>query len=983
MDELLKDFLTETNESLEVLDVEIVRLERNPNDPELLGNIFRLFHTVKGTCGFLGLSRLEAVAHAAENVLGKFRDGEIKVTGDAVTLILASLDCIKTLLAQLEATEAEPAGDDKNLIDRLNGFITASKAASAPAASEPAALPVKQATLYDRLGGMGVIDAAVELFYKRVMADPELKPFFQGVNMDVVQVQQVAFLAQAFGGPQGFDGPDQMEVHKEMAARGLNGAHFDAAALHLEAALKQMEVSEDMAAEIFALAANARAAVLGEAGRAVGDEVSLEGDKTKFDDTERPGAKAAIDKPEAAKQSAVSQQSIRVNVDQLESLMTLASEMVLTRNQLLQVLRTRKDSEFASPLQRLNQLTTELQEGVMKTRMQPIGNAWQKLPRIVRDLSRELDKKIDLQMSGADTELDRQVLELIKDPLTHMVRNSGDHGLETPAGRLAAGKPETGRISLSARHEGGHIVIEVGDDGRGLNTERIRAKAVSNGLVSQAEAETLTDRQVHQFIFHAGLSTAEKVTAVSGRGVGMDVVRSNIEKIGGVVDVASKEGVGSTFTIKIPLTLAIVSTLIVECAKERFAIPQLCVLELVCTSSASENTVEYIGGTPVLRLRERLLPLVSLRDLLKLEASTDAVNDGNFIVVTQVGNSNFGIMVDRVFDTEEIVVKPVAPVLRDIAMFSGNTILGDGGVVMILDANGMAAATGELAITKTETAVEKVVAADASDRIPLLLFRAGAGTAKAVPLSLVARLEEIEVGKIEWSDGKPVVQYRDQLMPLIPIDSEHAMRETGRQPVLVFTDGDKSIGLLVDEIVDIVEQRLTVELTARREGYLGTAVLDGHPTEIVDVGHYVGLAFQKWFAKSARPTDGAERNVLLVDDSPFFRNLLTPLLSAVGYSVTTATSGNEALELCAAGRTFDVIISDIEMPGMSGFELAETLKRDKRWRDVPLVALSGRTAEADLDRGRRAGFTDYVAKFDRDALLASLKDTLANLGDAA
>ena len=378
----------------------------------------------------------------------------------------------------------------------------------------------------------------------------------------------------------------------------------------------------------------------------------------------------------------------------LENLMTLVSELVLTRNQLLQMVRGKDDSEFATPLQRLSHITTDLQEGVMKTRMQPIGNAWAKLPRIIRDLSVEMNKKIDLQMIGAETELDRQVLELIKDPLTHMVRNSADHGLEATEDRRRIGKPEVGKIVLNAYHEGGHIIIEIADDGRGLNIARIREKVVASGLASEGETEQMSDQQVAQYIFRAGFSTAEKVTSVSGRGVGMDVVRTNIEKIGGTIELKTQQGKGTSFIIKIPLTLAIVSALIVECGGERFAIPQISVLELVRTTANSEHGIEVINNAPVLRLRDRLLPLVSLRQLLRLGEEDGRTE--TFIVVTQVGTYTFGIIVDRVFDTEEIVVKPVAPILRHINMFSGNTILGDGSVIMILDPNGIAGSTGEI-----------------------------------------------------------------------------------------------------------------------------------------------------------------------------------------------------------------------------------------------------------------------------------------------
>ena len=690
----------------------------------------------------------------------------------------------------------------------------------------------------------------------------------------------------------------------------------------------------------------------------------------------------------ATKESAVAAQTIRVNVDLLENLMTMVSELVLTRNQLLQILRSQKESEFAAPLQRLNHVTSELQEGVMKTRMQPIGNAWAKLPRLVRDLAHELNKKIDLQMLGADTELDRQVLELIKDPLTHMVRNSADHGLEIPAERVKAGKSETGRITLNAYHEGGHIIIEIQDDGKGLAIDRIKQKAIQNGMASEGELASMTDQQIIQFIMKPGFSTAAKVTNVSGRGVGMDVVKTNIEKIGGTIEIKSAQGKGSTFVIKIPLTLAIVSALIVECAGERFAIPQISVVELVRAAADSEHTIERLKGTPVLRLRNRLLPLVSLQQLLRLDDSEDAKKpaDETFIVVTQVGTYTFGIMVDRVFDTEEIVVKPVAPILRHIEMFSGNTILGDGSVIMILDPNGIASATGEMAMG--EAAGKETTAVQTQrqeDKMALLLFRAGEGAPKAVPLSLVARLEDVDLATVEMSNGLPVVQYRGKLMPLVPIDPNFALANEGRQPVLVFADGDRSMGLIVDEIVDIVEEKLNVQLAAERPGLMGSAIIAGKATEVIDAGFFLTQAYKDWFGSSAQEGFEEEKlqRVLLVDDSPFFRNLLTPLLSVAGYDVTAVENAGDALALCEAGEDFDVIVSDIEMPGMSGFDFAEAVRHGSRWQGVPMVALSSHASARDLDRGRIAGFNDYVAKFDRDALLFALQQTLTDQKGAA
>ncbi|OAN52317.1 ATPase [Paramagnetospirillum marisnigri] len=887
MDDLLSEFLTETSESLSTLDVALVNLEQNPNDPQILGNIFRLVHTIKGTCGFLGLPRLEHVAHAGENVLGKFRDGELEVTPAAVTLILQSIDRIKLILGHLEQNECEPEGSDEDLIAQLNAMAEGRSNPSAPPPPPPPPMPT---------------------------------------------FESVAASAQAAAAPP----PPAPEPEPEPEPEPAPVANVPAPAAQPPAVAAPTGVS------------------------AAGAE---------------------------AKESAVAAQTIRVNVELLENLMTLVSELVLTRNQLLQMVRGKDDSEFATPLQRLSHITTDLQEGVMKTRMQPIGNAWAKLPRIVRDLSVEMNKKIDLQMLGAETELDRQVLELIKDPLTHMVRNSADHGLEPTDERKRIGKPEVGKIVLNAFHEGGHIIIEISDDGRGLNLDRIKQKAIQNGIATESELETMTPQQIYQYIFKAGFSTAEKVTSVSGRGVGMDVVRTNIERIGGTVELKSLPGKGSTFVIKIPLTLAIVSALIVECAAERFAIPQISVLELVRVTANSEHGIEMINNAPVLRLRDRLLPLVSLKRQLLLAEDSEERQE-TFIVVTQVGTYTFGIIVDRVFDTEEIVVKPVAPILRHITMFSGNTILGDGSVIMILDPNGIAGATGESGLLGGAQAAESqtVRESHADAKTSLLVFRAGGDDLKAVPLALVARLEEIDVAEIEHSHGKPMVQYRGHLMPLISIDGSMNFRDEGRQPVLVFSDQDHTMGLVVDEIVDIVEDRLRVELSDGNPGIIGTAVIAGKATTIIDAGYYLPQAFGDWFGRNDKEFGNADFHqprVLLVDDSPFFRNLLTPLLSVAGYEVISVEGADKALALRERGDEFDAIISDIEMPGMSGFEFAQAVRADGRWGAIPMVALSSHATEKDFERGRQVGFNDYIAKFDRDALISTLASTIAASKGAA
>jgi two-component system chemotaxis sensor kinase CheA len=656
---------------------------------------------------------------------------------------------------------------------------------------------------------------------------------------------------------------------------------------------------------------------------------------------------------------------------------------VLTRNQLLEIVRRHEDSDFKVPLQRLSNVTAELQEGVMKTRMQPIGNAWQKLPRVVRDLCAELDKDIELAMRGAETELDRQVLDLVKDPLTHLVRNCADHGIEAPAERIAAGKPAKGTIRLSAWHEGGHIIIEISDNGRGLDLDRIKAKVIEKGLASEAQLAARSEAEICNFIFAPGFTTAAKVTSISGRGVGMDVVRSNIEQIGGTVDLKSVSGAGTTFTIKIPLTLAIVSALIVEAGGERFAIPQLAVLELVRAGNNGEHRIEHIKDAPVLRLRNKLLPLVRLKEVFRLGACD---NENGFVVVTQVGSQVFGVVVDGVFHTEEIVIKPMSSKLRHIPVFSGTTILGDGSVIMIIDPNGVAQALGRAAAAAARAENSELQSREEEsdeDTVSLLVFRAGSQQPKAVPLSLVTRLEEIDCRKIEISDGRHLVQYRDQLMPLLRIDAETSLKKEGAQPILVFSDQGRSMGLVADEIIDIVEERLDIEVSSNRPGLLGYAVIKGATTEIIDVGHFLPQAFEDWFRRRDLKAARQTRCVLLVDDSAFFRDLLAPLIKAAGYRVVAAASAADALAALKSDARFDLIVTDIDMPDMDGFALAEAVRAIPAATAIPIIALATMVSAETVERGRAVGFHDFVAKFDRAGLVAAIKEQGADLDRAA
>lgn len=853
MDDLLAEFLTETSESVSELDRAILRLERSPSDQPTLSLIFRLVHTIKGTCGFLGLPKLESVAHAAETVLDKLRNGSLIVTTEGIGLILTAVDRIRLIVDTITRTGAEPVIDNATLIAEL-----------------------------------------------QALADGQPPP-------NVLMPTLTLALSQAAVAP-------ALPVLTPPLA---------------EPSLPYLQASD-------------------------------------------------------TGETAIRNQTIRVSVDVLETLMTLVSELVLTRNQFLQQLRSTGDAELTGPVQRLSHITTELQEGVMKTRMQPIGNVWNILPRQVRDLAHDLGKRVDLVMHGADTELDRQVLELIKDPLTHMIRNSADHGLETPAEREAAGKSPTGTITLSARHEGGHVVIEIEDDGRGIDCRIVARKAVAQGLASETEVAAMSEAEIRSFIFRPGFSTAAAVTSVSGRGVGMDVVRTNIEQIGGTIVLHSVLGRGSRFLIKIPLTLAIVSALIVGIAGDRFAIPQASVVEIVLPGAQSDIRMETIDGAHFLLLRDHLLPLIRLSQLLQIAVEVQQDSPvmtpvAQMVVVIAIGTTRLGLIVDAVFDIEEIVVKPMAPVLRHIPLFGGNTILEDGAVIMILDPTGIARHAGldspRAEVSRTATQDERAQ----EDRIDMLLVRAGQGAPLALPLSLISRLESLPTERLEVSGGRVLVQYRDVLMPLIALNDACDMTSLALEgkpamhQILVFDNGGRPVGLVVEQILDVVETNLQIDLGTDRPGVLGTAVIVGHATDIIDAAFWLTRASASWF-RTQTPGSDIRLRLLVVDDSSFFRQLVAPSLSAAGYDVTVAESAEKALERREAGRNFDAIVSDIEMPGMGGLAFARVVRKGGPWAGVPMLALSGSDVAQDA---RSAGFTDTIRKFERDILLASLDQCLS------
>ncbi len=691
---------------------------------------------------------------------------------------------------------------------------------------------------------------------------------------------------------------------------------------------------------------------------------------------------------ESAKSSAVADANIRVGVGLLDTLMDLVGELVLTRNQILTFNAQREDAALNATSQRLNLITTELQEGVMKTRMQPIGMVWNKLPRVVRDIAVSLNKQIRVEMDGAETELDRSIIEAIKDPLVHLVRNSCDHGIEFPEARLRAGKPAEGKLTLRAYHEGGQVNIEIGDDGAGVDVARVKQRAIEKGLLRPEQAEQLTERECVGLLFLPGFSTAKTVTNVSGRGVGMDVVKSNIEKIGGVVDIFSRQGEGATVKIKIPLTLAIIPGLVISSGNyrsaprsalgtapgERFIIPQVSLVELIrLDEQGAGGQIEQVHGTPVYRRRGSLLPLAYLKDILGLPAGghSNVVN----IVVLQAEDRQFGLVVDSINDTQEIVVKPLSKQLKGLTVYAGATIMGDGRVALILDVVGIGKRSGVLTESReqTRTAAQPGTQA-ASERQRLLLFRAGSFKRLAVPLSLVARLEEFPRSSLERAGGRQVVQYRGRILPLVPLrevlEPGAPDLEAPADPaqVIVFNDGERSVGMIVDQILDVVEDAVTVRQKTSRKGLLGSGVVGKQVADFLDLNYVIRTYAADWFDGAREPT-APGRRVLVSEASAFSRGLIRSGLDMAGYQVIEAANLEEAM-LGLEQQAVQVVVTALDLPPGGSSALLEAMRRRPEWKRTPVLTLA-ESAEQRLAQAGRA-FEDCQVKFDREAMLESI-----------
>ncbi len=786
MDEVVVEFLQEATEGLDQIDRDLVELEAHPESMENIRSVFRTMHTIKGTCGFLGFGTLESVAHAAENLLVLIRDGELPITEVIISAILSSIDAVRAQLTGIEETGEDPANNYDELLHRLHELQTGGSVASEE---------------------MSSVEMSSEAFSLFVTSAQELTN-----GVDAAPVFQVDPLVSTHIDEQleaePFDQSEPVDLPHQLVGQILVDTNVVTPGDRF-LALQEQAFGDD---------------------RRLG-EILVEHGATTPEQIEE-----AISSEHVAKKSGSSESTIRVDVGVLDTLMNLIGELVLTRHQIVRLAGTSSDKSFIGPAQRLSAITSELQDEVMRARMQPIGNAWSKIPRVVRDLAKACSKKVVVATEGEDSELDKTILEAIKDPLTHLVRNAVDHGIETPEQRIAAGKPAEGTLTMRAYHESGLVIIEISDDGAGIDANKIRAKVVQKGLMTESEAWATADKEILDCIFMAGFSTAEQTTTVSGRGVGMDVVKSKIESIRGTVELVTTVGRGTTFVIRIPLTLAIVPALMVRDGDQHYAIEQTNLVELVRIEKATmQKDIEFVHSVPVHRLRGRLLELIELGRVFGRETPPLFERSSIDIVVVKVDNREFGLVVDETEDTQDVVVKPLGGHFQAVPAFAGATIRADGGVALILDVR----ALGELAgarLDPTTAAANHDDGMNMSDSTASTLVVRIGDAQVALPLASVVRLEEFESSAIEFIRGAWRVQYRGELLPLIDggyLDvggpTAFSMGSQGeRVSVVVCTNDTGVFGYVVDDIVDIIDW--APETEAQEAIVRGTATVVVNPT---------------------------------------------------------------------------------------------------------------------------------------------------------
>ncbi len=1013
--DLMGDFLDEAAEHLKTLETGLLRLEEDEDpESELVGELFRAMHSLKGAAGFLDLVQVVEISHVAENLLSQIRDGNIAPTSDAVDALLSACDLLRGLLANSHEGDSD---DIRETVARLQQVMNGS---SSVAASEKA---------------QKKIDAPKTIFVKQQLADTPVASDHPSIAWPIVPLpeeyralheEEFLYIVHCESAELKKNGVDDVaEWLSDLSGTALivaihyNGEWFafdldiwgggplDVFDFVLSTALEKDMVAvatliDEMRIRDITLPDTEKEllATVSSSAVAGADAISPAGNSRGIQ------PKASVEAFAATPEIAASGRTVRISVDLMDTIMALAGELVLIRNQQLSLV-DRADTRLRDNAQRLDMVTSQLQESIMLTRMQPIGNLFDKFTRIVRDLGRRLDKEIQLEISGRDVEIDKIILENLSDPMTHLIRNSCDHGIESPEKRIEAGKPTTGMIGVNAFQEGGQIIIEIRDDGQGIDPERIKRKAHEQGMHTLHELERMKEAQILKLILEPGFSTVDQVSEISGRGVGMDVVKSCIESLGGTIEITSKPGLGTRILLRLPLTLAIIPSLIVRSEGEPFAIPQVSLEELVSIKpDGSRGRIEVAHQQEVFRLRDRLLPVVRLRELLdhsdifgdnirrgivKKYATQRAGEHEKSInlAIVKTGNDRYGLIVDEILGTEEIVVKPLHPSLKRMPCFSGCTIMGDGRVALILDIDGITS-HADLQFTRlhADGIIEKSHKEYGTDDTieeshDIFLFQYGPDEQFAVPLTMMQRIETISSSEIQRVGDREFVSRDGVSTYVLRLDRMLGVSSPEKQPEIMHLIMSKYIrrpvGILVTSIVDTVEAHIAFrEDSYLEDGLLGSMTLNGKITLFLDIFRLVEKAEPEWFGQRKMPLSGQmHRRVLLVEDAEFFRHVVRRYLEDGGFEVVTAVNGRDAL-MHLNEEEFDIVVSDLVMPEMDGWSLAEEIRRRARKRKVPLLALSALQDENDRRKAFQSGFDRYVPKFDREAFLNNVLELLAN-----
>ncbi len=955
-DEILQGFIEESLEHLSSIENDLLAIEEGGAniDEDMVNKVFRAAHSIKGGAGFMGLTAIQELSHAAENVLGMIRSKKLIPTPEIVNVLLIAADQLQSMIEDVHNSNEV---DISSHLTPLNGIA------------------------------------------EGTFAQPQTEQS-EDINEE----------------------PDPGETDEAELTLDAEEVFID----------DESSLSNDLVPDTAA-------------------EQQLDKTSTNPPPTAKPQTAPATDpasasSPTAGKtkqsQPAKTEASLRVHVSLLDSLMNLAGELVLSRNQLLQTIGSDDMRNAEAVGQRIDLITSELQEAIMLTRMQPIGNVFNKFPRVVRDLSKKLDKTIDLNIVGKDVELDKTIIEAINDPLTHLVRNSVDHGIEMPADRKNVGKSESGLVILKAYHEAGQVVIEISDDGKGLDGETLANSAVNKGLITVEQAQAMSDKEKVNLIFLPGFSTAAEVTDVSGRGVGMDVVKTNLDQLGGNVDIISEKGSGTTISIKLPLTLAIIPCQIIETGGERYAIPQVNLEELLrIPANQVKERVERVGDAEVVRLRGTLLPLIRLADVIGVDRTyfdqnanelkpdrrlqiTDrrgkesslfnnsedqnqgeesqngshprsildrryAASSALNIVVVSNGSMKYGLIVDRLQDSEEIVIKPLGRHLQQCKGYAGATIMGDGRIALILDVSNLARMASLTSIDGSDRAAEVAKAAEDAmkakkDKQSLLIFKTSETEHFAVPLNQVERIEKIKRSDIEDLGGKRVMKYRGGSLSLLSVDDVAMVQPLADHDnllVIVFNIAKRPVGLLAVGPIDAIEITADIDdTTLSQAGIMGSIIIDDQTTMLVNVFEMVETLMPHWFEEQEtfeieELDEGTPPNILIAEDSKFFRNQVKGYMTEVGYNVIEGEDGVEAWnKLEEHGDEISMLVTDIEMPNMNGFELTQRVRNDNRFSKLPIIALTTLASAEDVAKGKAVGVDEYHIKLDKERLMVSVHD---------